>query len=232
MQRYFTDKKEKNSFLLNDNDLYHIYTVMRMHNDDLIEVVYNKELYICKLVDKNIEIVNKCEDKVDNYMEKVLIIPLLTESKMDYILQKGTELGVDRIIPVRMNRSKIIIDNNKEAKKIERWYKICKEAAEQSKRLDIPTIDNIRDFKYLETLDGAKIVCSTNNCQSIKKFLTNNKNCDRLIMVVGPEGGLDKKEEDYLISIGFEAVSFGKNILRAETAPLYLLSILNYEFME
>src|SRR5574344_1857819 len=232
MQRYFTNKLNDKTFILSNNDMYHIKKVMRMKDNDKIEVVYNKELYICKLDNDNINIIGKSEDNISNKKEYILAIPLISENKIDYILQKSTELGVDRIIPIRMNRSKINIDTAKEDKKIERWTKICKEASEQSKRIDIPIIDKISNFDYLNSFNGLKIMCSTNKCQTIKNFLTSNKNCDIIIIVVGPEGGLTSKEEEYLSSIGFNGVSFGSQILRSETAPLYVLSILNYEFME
>ena len=95
---------------------------------------------------------------------------------MDLILQKSTELGVNKIIPVIMERSIIKLDKDKEIKKIERWTKICKEASEQSKRIDIPVLTEVKTLKELENIDGTKIVCSTKEKENtIKKFLTNNK---------------------------------------------------------
>ena len=136
MQRYFTKEKIGNDFILSAEDLYHIKTVMRMKENDKIEVVYNNELYICKLNNGYGTILEKVDSK--SYLSNVtLIIPLLTETKMDLILQKSTELGVKEIIPVIMERSKIKLDENKYDKKVLRWNKICKEASEQSKRLDI-----------------------------------------------------------------------------------------------
>ena len=79
-------------------------------------------------------------------------------------------------------------------------------------------------------MDGLKIVCSTKEKDNkLKKILKNNLKCDKIIMVVGPEGGLTLDEENQLIDLGFIPTSLGDNILRVETAPLYLLSVLNYE---
>ena len=122
--------------------------------------------------------------------------------------------------------------DGKENKKIERWNKICKEASEQSKRLDIPFITNVKKIEQLE-YDGLKIVCSTREKDNtIKKVLKNNLKCDTIIMLIGPEGGLTELEEDKLVNMGFKLVTLGNNILRVETVPIYLLSILNYELME
>ena len=79
-------------------------------------------------------------------------------------------------------------------------------------------------------MDGLKIVCSTKEKNiTLKKVLKNNLKCDKIIMVVGPEGGLTEKEEENLVDLGFIPVSLGNNIFRVETVPIYLLSILNYE---
>lgn len=232
MQRYFTKEKIGNDFILSNEDLYHIKTVMRMRENDKIEVVYNNELYICKLNNDYGTILEKVDSK--SYLSNVtLVIPLLTETKMDLILQKSTELGVKEIIPVIMERSKIKLDENKYDKKVLRWNKICKEASEQSKRLDIPKVSNILTLKDIVSLEGEKLVCSTKKGSvSIKKFLTNHKNCDRIILVIGPEGGISDSEENYLINNGYEAITLGNLIMRVETVPIYLMSVINYENME
>ena len=236
MQRYFSNKLENNKFELNKDDLYHITRVMRMKSGDNIEVVYNSEVYICSL-----EIINnevnafidyKEEQKEINEVDKVLIIPLLKENKMDLILQKATELGVSKIIPVIMERSIIKLEKDRENKKLERWNKICKEASEQSKRVNIPTVTEVKTLKDLENETGLKIVCSTKEKDiTIKKYLENNKNYNKINIVIGPEGGIAPKEEEYLNSIGFESISLGNNIMRVETVPMYILSVINYENM-
>lgn len=229
MQRYFSEVKKDNLFLLKDEDLYHIKTVMRMNINDEIEVVYEQKVHICKL-DKNY---NAIIEKVieDNKIKKinyVLCVPILQEQKMSFILQKATELGVDLIIPILTARSMVKV-KDKENKKIERWKRICKEASEQSKRVTIPEVSEIKKITDLN-LDGLKIVCSTKEKDNtLKKVLKNNLKCDKIIMVVGPEGGLTLDEENKLIVLGFIPTSLGDNILRVETAPLYLLSVLNYE---
>ena len=235
MQRYFSNKLKNNKFELNNDDIYHITRVMRMKANDKIEVVYNNEVYICNLDFNNskvdISILEKLEKNKNDNIEKVLIIPLLKENKMDLILQKSTELGVNKIIPVIMERSIIKLDKDKKLKKIERWTKICKEASEQSKRVDIPVITEVKILKELENIDGTKIVCSTKEKEmTIKKFLTKNT-IKKINIVIGPEGGISPKEEEYLNSIGFESISLGENIMRVETVPMFILSVLNYENM-
>ena len=231
MQRYFSELKKDNILILSKDDLYHIKTVMRM-KEDYIEVVYNNQLHICKLdKDYNAVIEKIVVAKKEKKYKYILCVPLLQEQKMSFVLQKATELGVDEIVPFLTTRSMVKIDG-KENKKIERWNKICKEASEQSKRLDIPFITNVKKIEQLD-YDGLKIVCSTREKDNtIKKVLKNNLKCDTIIMLIGPEGGLTELEEDKLLNMGFKLVTLGNNILRVETVPIYLLSILNYELME
>lgn len=235
MQRYFSNSKENDKLFLINDDIYHITRVMRMKDNDKIEVIYNNDLYICNVILNKlpwVDIISKEEEKIED-KEIILAIPLLKEQKMDLVLQKATELGVTKIIPVTMERSIVKLDESKEVKKIDRWSKICKEASEQSKRNSIPVISNIMTLKELVKEEGIKIVCSTIEKENnLKKFLTEHKNYDKIIIVVGPEGGISSKEEEYLVSEGFTRVSLGKRIMRVETVPIFILSALNYEFME
>lgn len=235
MQRYFSNSKENDKLFLINDDIYHITRVMRMKDNDKIEVIYDNDLYICNVIINElpwVDIISKEEGKIEG-KEIILAIPLLKEQKMDFVLQKATELGVTKIIPVTMERSIVKLDDLKEVKKIDRWSKICKEASEQSKRNSIPVISNIMTLKELVKEEGIKIVCSTIEKENnLKKFLTEHKNYDKIIIVVGPEGGISSKEEEYLVSEGFTRVSLGKRIMRVETVPIFILSALNYEFME
>lgn len=235
MQRYFAIDKKDNKFILDNKDLHHIKNVMRMKENDEIEVVFNERLYRSNLsFDDNIN-VNLIDEIVvsNNGGPKIsIIIPVLKENKMDYILQKSTELGVDEIIPIVTERTLVKV-NDKEAKKIERWKRICKEASEQSMRITIPNITNVKKISDLKNIEGLKVVCSTfNNSVSLKKFLQTNPNYDRIYIVVGPEGGLSIREEKLLNEMGFSSITLGNNILRVETVPLTIISMINYENME
>lgn len=236
MQRYFAKEKVKQTMVLNADDLYHITRVMRMKTDDLIEVVYNHDVYLCQLnVNNNIVDITIKEQLIQektNELEITLVIPVLKEFKMDLILQKSTELGVSKIIPVVMSRCVVKVDG-KADKKLERWQRICKEAAEQSMRVNIPVVTEIKQLKDLKDYEGTKIVCSTLEKQNnIRKFLQNTTKYDKIMIAMGPEGGLSVKEENLLIELGFKPVSLGSRIMRVETVPMFILSILNYENME
>ena len=237
MQRYFTNKKIDNEFILNEDDLYHIKTVMRMKDNDQIIVVNDKKAYLCCLenVKDNIKIIIKNElPKVDyNTPDVTLIIPILKEQKMDLILQKSTELGVSKIIPIITKRSIVKVNESSQDKKMDRWRRIVKEASEQSHRVEIPEVLPIRTIDQLKDLSGFNLVCSTKEkVKNIKLVMKNVKTCDKINLVIGPEDGLDELEEEMLNKMGFESITLGNRIMRVETVPLFLLSVINYEFME
>lgn len=235
MQRYFAKGKNDKLFVLDDSDIHHICNVMRMKNGDFIEVVYDQVLYKCKVSIGdcvNILYDSIMESNVFSSKEIVLIVPVLKEQKMDLILQKSTELGVDRVIPIITERC-IVKTDLKEDKKLCRWRRIVKEASEQCKRVSVPIIENVMRIDDLNFSDGVKYVCSTReNSKNIKNVMHNILECAKMYIVVGPEGGLSISEEEKLNDMGFVSISLGNRIMRVETVPIYLLSILNYEMLE
>lgn len=236
VQRYFAKEKVNNEFILNDDDIKHIKLVMRMKDNDEIIIVYNEEAYLCYInnINESLKIIEKQYIGTKNldipYV--CLIIPVLKEQKMDYILQKATELGVEEIIPFYSKRGIIKEKEDKTNKKIDRWKRILKEASEQTHRNDIPKITEMKKLEELN-LNGSNLICSTvEESRNIKKVLKSINKCDRINVVIGPEGGLDPSEEKNLIEKQYIPITLGKRILRVETVPLFLMSTINYEYME
>ena len=237
MQRYFAKEKLEDKFSLNSDDLYHIKTVMRMKTGDKVEVVYDDSVYLCEieLIKDNviINLLEKLETETNLEPKIRLILPFLKEQKMDLILQKGTELGIDEFIFIETERTIVKVEDKKEQSKLDRWSRICKEASEQSMRLDIPNVKIERNKEALESLDGLKLLCSTQEKdKTIKNLLKNTRNYAQINIMIGPEGGFSLKEEIYFEKKGFTKVSLGSQIMRVETVPIFLASIIRYEYME
>ena len=235
MQRYFSNIKEGNEYLLSSDDSYHIKKVMRMKISDKIEIVDNKKVYLCEIISfepVKAKIINEIEEIHDNRSQIIIIQSLVNENKMDLILQKGTELGMTSFYGYKAINS-IVKENDKSDKKIIRWQKIVKEASEQSKRNDIPSIGGIVDIKGLcELKADLKLILSVKEkSNTLKKVLQKNSNCDTMIIVIGPEGGFEDKEENKLIEQGFIPTTLGNRVLRTETASIACLSMINYEWM-
>ena len=231
MQRYFAKNIEDNKITLSNSDIHHIKNVMRMKENDKVEVVYNKKTYLCNL-DNNLELHIESVINEDKELPKeiIAIIGLVKEQKMDLVLQKLTELGVSKIIPVNMERSIVKLDTKKEDKKLIRWNTICKEASEQSKRNTIPIVTNVINFKDIINIEAdLKLCCSVSEKDNIISNYLSNNNYNSVSFVIGPEGGLTLKEETYLKENNYNLVSLGSLVFRMETACIYMASILNYE---
>lgn len=235
MQRYFCKVKDDNKFRLSMEDSYHVKTVMRMKLGDLIEVVYEDEVYLCKII-KIDPLVVEIKEKQNTYNElgvKVTICQsLVKENKMDLVLQKSTELGAFSFIPLMVKNS-IMKGTEKEfEKKRIRWQRIVKEASEQSKRNIIPEVSKVMTISEITRLEyDLKLLCTVNEVSTTLKYVLHNREkYGTMIIVIGPEGGFRKEEEQELIEHGFVSVSLGNLVLRTETASLCALSMINYEY--
>lgn len=231
MQRYFVKDKQNNQFIFYDQDVHHIKTVMRYKVGDNIEIVYNSKIYICKIT--SIDPLNTMvvEEKLENNemsIDLTVAVALVNEQKFDLILQKLTELGVSKIIPIKTERSIIKIDAKKEIKKQQRWQTICKEASEQTHRNKIPVVENVMTLKELaKEKHELKLICSLQKeSKSINEYLT--KDINNILFTIGPEGGFSTNEEKYLLENSFMPITLGKRVLRVETAAIYVASIINY----
>lgn len=231
MQQYFGVSKNKDTIKLNNNDLNHIKNVMRMHEGDNVIVVFDDKSYKCSL-NKDLlsaEVIDVFKDNIID-SDFVVYIPLLSEEKMSFILQHGTELGITEFIVVMYSHCKYKLKKNDFEKKLNRWAKILKEASEQSYRLHIPKIEKIIEVDNIEANQNVNILCSLDksNVKSISEVLTKDNCSDTISLVFGPEGGLSRIEEDKLEEKGYVKTSLGNDVLRTETVPLMIASIRKY----
>ena len=231
MQQYFSVSKKNNTLYLNKDDLNHIKNVMRMKENDNVIIVYEDKSYICSL-NKDLLSANIKEEfkTLKNENKFTVYVPLLSEEKMSFILKHGTELGITDFIVVEYEHCKYKLPHKDYEKKLTRWNKIIKEASEQSYRVKKPTLEKIINVKDIESISNVNILCSLDktNVKHICKVLT-SKNCnDTISLVFGPEGGLSKSEEEMLVQKGFIKTSLGSDVLRTETVPLMVSSIIKY----
>ena len=208
MQRYFAKEKLNDCFILEDSDYYHIRVVMRMKDLDEIVVIYNSSAYLCYLQNVSSDMKVFIKEEMSIKESKIpfvrLVIPALKEQKMDYIFQKATELGVSEFVLYEAKRS-----------------------------VEVPNIIGIKKLEELCNLDGVKLVCSTREkTENIKKLLKNVDICAKMNVVIGPEGGLEEQEEKRLEELEFIPITLGNRIMRVETVPLFMMSVINYEYME
>ena len=237
MQRYFVKNIQEDKVILGTEDSYHIKRVMRMKIGDKIEIVYQEKVYLGQIEALDDQVQAKLIEELASSKQHIrpitLAQALVKGQKMDYILQKATELGVTEIIPFCAERSIVKADKQDEKRKI-RWEKIVKEASEQSKRTDLVKIHSILSLRELSQLDNydVKIICSVSEKEkNLKKLLSNIPNSATMLFVIGPEGGLSDQEEQTLMDSGFQRVSLGDTVLRTETAGLFIMSAVRYQDM-
>ena len=244
MQQYFLNEELSvdSTYELSKDDSNHIVRIMRKKINDKVYVVFNNEIkYICNIIDNNVDkVLITPYEQVDGSNElpiKITVaIPPLKNDKIEYLIQKITELGVSNIVLFNSERNIAKIKKDKVDSKLNRWNKIIKEAAEQSKRNIIPDItyvDSLGDLiKFSENYDYKVVAYEKESVNedniNLKKLLTSDLNDKDVIAVFGSEGGLSEKEIDSLIDGEFDVIGLGKRILRAETAPLYFVSCVAY----
>ena len=244
MQQYFLNEELNinSTYELSKDDSNHIVRIMRKQKNDKVYVVFNKEIkYICTIIDNNVDkVLVTPYEQVDGSNElstKITVaIPPLKNDKIEYLIQKLTELGVSNILLFNSERNIAKIKKDKVDSKLNRWSKIVKEAAEQSKRNLIPDItyvDSLRDLIIFSEKYNHKVVAyekeSVNEDNiNLKNLLHSNLNNKDVIAVFGSEGGLSENEINILTENNFDVIGLGKRILRAETAPLYFVSCVAY----
>lgn len=237
MQRYFCDIEDGN-VILNKDDIHHISKVMRQRNGENLIAVCDGKVYLCEIDDVTsgkVHVIEEIEQNVELDVDVTLIYSMPKGDKFEFVLQKATELGVKRIVPLISKRSVVKLDEKSFSKKKVRYTKILKEAAEQSYRNYIPVIEDyitLKDVeKYLGDINLVAYEESAKNgeMKMFKECLKQAKVNDHIVIIVGCEGGFEQSEIDFLEGLGVKACSLGKRILRSETAPLYMLSCISYE---
>ncbi len=236
MRRFVANQLENNYFILSEDDVKKIKQVLRLRDRTQIICIYNGEHYLTTLELQApqkylFKLIKKLEQNHESPIRVRLISGLIRNAKWDYLLQKATELGVNEIVPFHFSRCVVQLKSENNFKKIKRWTKICKEAAEQSYRNQVPFVHDVKsDLKLLQQYQSdVNIVCYENFAEtlSIKQFL--QQDFKTITVVIGPEGGLTPHEIEVLSSYQYYPVSLGQRILRAETAPVALLAMIMYK---
>lgn len=242
MHRFFTDESILDGKVkIYGDDYNHIKKVLRITEDEKIEVVVLGELYIgnIEICDKYISVYNleKISENTESKIKIHLLQCLAKGEKMDLIVQKAVELGVYDITLVNSKRCIVKFDEKKESKKIERLQKISYEASKQSKRLIVPKINELIQIKDIINFVGDNYLLvayeedkNISLRDVIMKIKTENSGKD-IFILIGSEGGFEREEVEFLINNGAFSIGLGARILRTETAGINLLSILQYEFM-
>ena len=220
MQQYFIDQdlKVNETIVLDKEIIHHLRNVLRKGDDHLFRLAASdQKIYLATLKDDKAYILERLDEDNELKRDITAVVALIKNDHFDLIIQKLTELGVSRIVPLITSR--VIIKIKDEDKKIARYQKIAKEAAEQSHRNVIPSIERVITLNSLDKYRSDHNYIAYEKCDSDFIDLDDKGS---ITYVIGPEGGFSAGEIELAAKLGFKPISLGKRILRAETAAIFV----------
>lgn len=245
MPKFFVTNEQihKENIEIKGQDVKHISKVLRLTKGEHIEIcnISTQENFLCeidKIQEENVycKILENIEKKTESNVKVTVFQGLPKADKMEYVIQKSIELGVQDITPIEMKRCVIKLNDKDKSKKIQRWQKISEVAAKQCGRDIIPKINEISNIKEIVNLineyDVLLIAYEKEQKNTLKHeldILKNKKENFKIGILIGPEGGIDEQEVEILAQNGAKIITLGKRILRTETVALNMLSIIMYE---
>jgi 16S rRNA (uracil1498-N3)-methyltransferase len=240
MARFFLPRKNirDNRGVIDGQELAHLQRVLRFAPGDRITVFddtgWEHEAVIQSLSAERgeIEIIQSYEAGRESALFITLALGLTKGEKMDLVVEKATELGVQSIMPFVSAHAVPKLDPTKAAKRTERWRKIALSAAKQSGRSQVPEVLPLCDFMTLVSQPAAPalklLFWEKEDHQSLQQVKERNPGADNLLLVVGPEGGFSAEEANLARSRGFATIHLGRRILRAETAAVTVVSLAQF----
>lgn len=223
-----------------DGELFnHMVRVLRLGTGEEIVLIDEHGVEYSALIDQITRewlvakiVITQNESGDKNKAPRITVCQALPKGdKIDFILQKGTELGVHDFRIFGGQRSVAKIREEKQDAKLGRWNRIATEAARQCCRRTVPAVRWYRDIQEMaDAVDhNLKIMLwESENKNGLKQLVNSHGTPADVCIVIGPEGGFEKKEADLLLDNGFNPVTLGNRILRTETAALATVSILQY----
>lgn len=237
MNRVFVRNVNGSRADISREELHHLVSVLRTKPGDIFEGVTGGDFrYRCRLDEDNDgyygEVIGEIGHNDESPLKLELAAALIKREKFELILQKATELGVNRIVPLNTARTEIRLDSRREEKKMERWKRIISEAVKQCGRNKVPILEHSMDLEaYLGSTGERKCFVLDEDCsEPVRKVLRALAGNDSLSVMIGPEGGW--ADEERLLMKRFSNLAragLGPRVLRAETASVAALAVIQYE---
>lgn len=233
MPRFFIDYVPEEKTVITGDDSRHISRSLRMQPGeklilcDSVGTDYNCEIEHVADDGVVVRVLSFCKTVAEPSVKVTVYQGLPKADKMDSIVQKAVETGAVRVVPVMTARCVSKPDEKSASKKTARWQKIAEEAAKQSGRGVIPQVAALAGFKAAvqeAAQNGEIILFFEGGGQSIAELVT--KESGNLSIFIGPEGGFEQAEVDYVLQSGGKAGTLGARILRTETAPIAALAAI------
>src|SRR5579864_209679 len=231
-RRFFVDTVHRGHAQIVGEEAHHLSRVLRVEPGQKFEISDNRNVYLAEVESARKDLVSfaivEQIEATGPVVRSVVLASLIKFEHFEWMIEKATELGVEQVIPVESERSEKGLALAA-GKRVSRWNRIAREASEQSRRSRLPLIEpavsltealrSEADYRYLLEEAGALPILSV-----VPEV---GKAEDRTALLVGPEGGWSDRERAEIAGAGWTAVSLGPAILRAETATIAGLSIIN-----
>ena len=256
MPKFFVKRNQikDNQIEVIGEDVNHIKNVLRKNIGDILEICnqddrqnYRAEITAIDNYKIKCKVTEIIEAKAESNLYINIFQGLPKSDKMELIIQKSIELGASEITPVAMKRCVVKIKEKDEPKKLQRWQKISETASKQCGRDIVPKINNIVKIKDIRNItkdyDVVLVAYELEKDNKLKKeleilkkqknksyFNKKTSNIIKIAIIIGPEGGLDIEEVNFLKENGAKVITLGERILRTETVALNMISVITYEF--
>lgn len=239
MHRFFSPLKDimGNKIIIDDrNQLHHLRDVLRLKTSDEV-IIFDEKGNEYNCVIKKLQRARICLDikerrkafQKDKGIKVTVACAIPKKSRMDEIIDKLTQLGVDRIIPLETQRVIIKLDKTKKLLRHKRWKKIALNASLQSQRNTLPILEPIKNIEEVlsnsDEYDLKLIATVSGKLKSLKEIIAKS-NSKNLLVFIGPEGDFTSEEIDLAIKAGCLPISLGDLVLRVETAAVAILSFI------
>ncbi|NQT32399.1 MAG: 16S rRNA (uracil(1498)-N(3))-methyltransferase [Candidatus Omnitrophica bacterium] len=242
MSRFYAPKENisKDKITIEGKEAHHILDVMRMKDGDEVVVfdgTGNEYSGFIKGVDpkekKLIVQVVRVERPFSEKMPEVILAQAIPrKNKMEYIVEKSTELGVSRIVPIVTDRTIVRPDDARSKKKVAKWRRIALEASKQCGRTSVPKIEKVTDYKkfvkLIDQFDTVLFACLRDGNVPVREAL-DDVGSGRILVFIGPESDFTEEEIEMADRHNSRFISLGKRVLKSDTAGLFVLAVLNYE---
>jgi len=238
--RFFIDPSQiaGAQIVITGDDVRHIRTVLRMGPGDMLALLDGKGMeYGARITESGrdgivCEMVIQAKHEITG-PRVTLGQGIAKADKMDWIVQKAAELGATTVVPLVTERT--IVKVRDEKQRVGRWQKIAREAAMQSRRLDIPVVGTVMSYdRFLANLVPGPaslfLMPWEEGTRPLKDVLRSYPAAADITVLIGPEGGFSLSEAKAAQDRGFQAASLGPHILRTETAAVAVLSMIRYEY--
>ena len=229
--------KGNDELILDEDESHHLGKVLRVKVGSIIEVLDGMGTF----ADVEIAQLDRRATQVKILGRKSLPAPnpffrialaMTKANRWEEMIRPLTEMGVGRITPILTERTEAKISSEKEVNKLAKWRKLAIEACKQSGNPWLPVIDHPIGFRELLQEKESDRFMASLRAQSVKPLVENDRKAERVLLIIGPEGGWTVEEEDFALEHGVTLFSLGPNVLRTETASLCALAVARVGFLD